>query len=175
MTEVWRSLDFRGFGNYDISNQGRIRKYGKASTRLMKLNQAPSGQTYICLTADGTSRTYSVAKLVLDAFRETRRSFTNNYVLHLDGDRANNHVDNLRWTSRGNAIRYHRSYIRESKLKDCTSRPVLETYNMRFYKSVLAAARAFAIPPIDVYNQCMHISAPQSELAYLNFEWAERE
>lgn len=175
MTEIWHSLDFMGHGNYDVSNQGRIRKHGKTSTRLMKVNQAPSGQTYICLTTNGVSRTRPVAKLVLDAFRMTRRSFTNNYVLHLDGDRANNHIDNLRWTSRGNAIRYHRSYIRESKSKDCTSRPVLETYNMRFYKSVLAAARELMIPPIDILNQCMHTPTPQSEFAYLNFEWAGRD
>lgn len=175
MTEVWRSLDFMGHGNYDVSNQGRVRKHGKTSTRLMKLRQTSSGPAYVGLSVNGVTDTHAVAKLVLDAFRETRRSFKNSYVLHLDGDRTNDHIDNLRWTTRGNAIRYHRSYIQESESKDCTSRPVLETYNMRFYKSVLAAAREFAIPPIDIYNQCMHIATPQSELAYLNFEWAGSE
>ena len=175
MTEVWRSLDFMGHGNYDVSNTGKVRTHNETPPRLMKLRRTASGHTSVKLTVNGMTDSYEVGKLVLDAFRATIRSFKNSYALHLDGDRTNNHIDNLRWTTRSNATRYHRSYIQESELKDCTSRPVLETYNMRFYKSVLAAAREFSIPPIDIYNQCVNVHTPHNEFAHLNFEWAGRE
>ena len=173
MTEVWFPLDFMGYDNYDVSNQGRVRKHNKTSTRLMMVRTTPAGHAYTRLTADGVQSTHSIAKLVLEAFRAPKLVDEANYILHLDGDRTNNHIDNLRWTTRGNAIRYHRSYIRESKSKYCTQRPLIEMSSRQLYKSVLEAARELAIPPIDIYNQCMNIYSPQSDFLELRFEWVD--
>lgn len=171
MIEVWFPLDFMGYDNYDVSNQGRVRKHTKTSTRLMKLRRTATGHTYVGLTADGEQKCYSVAKLVLETFRAPKKTSMHKYILHLDADRTNNCIDNLRWSTRNVSIRYYRSYIRESKLESCTSRPVIETKNRRLYKSVLEAAQELVIPPIDIYNQCTGVYSPESDFPNLKFSW----
>ena len=173
MIEVWYSLSFMGYDNYDVSNQGRVRKHNKTSTRLMMVRRTASGHAYTRLTANGVQSTHTVAKLVLEAFRSPKLEDEENYILHLDGDRTNNHIDNLRWTTRSNVIRYHRSYIRDSKTKECTQKPLMEMNSRHLYKSVLEAARELVIPPIDILNQCRNVYSPQSDFPHLNFEWVE--
>lgn len=173
MTEVWYPLDFMGYDNYDVSNTGKVRKHTKTSTRFMKLRRTASGHTFIGLTANGVQKAHTVAKLVLEAAGVPKKGYKTNYILHLDGDRTNNCLDNLRWVNKKTSTRYHRSYIRESKSKNCTTRPVIEMNDKRLYKSIMEAARTHGIPPIDIYNQCTGIYSTESEALEERFSWLE--
>ena len=171
MIEAWYSLSFMGYGNYDVSNTGQVRKHTQKCTRLMKLRRTASGHTFIGLTANGVQKSYTVAKLVLEATGTPKKSPMHKYILHLDGDRTNNRLDNLRWTNKKTSTRYRRSYILDGKTKAFTTRPVIEMNDKRLYKSIMDAARAHGIPPIDIYNQCSGIYGPECEALDERFSW----
>lgn len=173
MIEAWYPLDFMGYDNYDVSNTGKVRKHTQKRTRLMKPRRTASGHTFIGLTANGVQKAHTIAKLVLEATGTPKKGYKANYILHLDGDRTNNRLDNLRWANKKTSTRYRRSYIRESQLKDCTTRPVIEMNDKRLYKSIMDAARAYGIPPIDIYNQCLGVYSPESDFIDYNFEWVD--
>ena len=173
MIEVWLPLDFMGYDNYDVSNTGKVRKHTQKRTRLMALRTTVTGHMYVGLTADGVQKVYSVAKLVLEAFRAPQSSPQAHYVLHLDGDRTNNCVDNLRWATFKTSIRYRRSYILDCETKVCTTRPVIEMNEKRLYRCIMDAARAYGIPSIDIYNQCAGIYSAESEALDERFSWVE--
>lgn len=173
MVEVWYPLDFMGCDNYDVSNQGRVRKHNKTSTRLMTVRTTALGHAYVGLTANGVQKNHAVAKLVLEAVKAPKMGYKANYILHLDGDRTNNHRDNLRWANKKTSMRYRRSYIREGKTSACTTRPVIEMNEKRLYKSIMDAARTYGIPPIDIYNQCEDVYSPETEALDERFHWVD--
>lgn len=171
MIEAWYPLSFMGYDNYDVSNTGKVRKHTQTRTRLMKLRRTASGHTFIGLTANGVQKSHTVAKLVLEATGTPKKGYKADYILHLDGDRTNNRLDNLRWTNKKTSTRYRRSYIRDGKTKAFTTRPVLEMNDKRLYKSIMDAARAYGIPPIDIYNQCSGVYSPECEALDERFSW----
>ena len=173
MIERWYPLDFMGYDNYDVSNTGKVRKHTQTRTRQMAIRKTPSGHSYVGLTANGVQKNYTVAKLVLEATGAPKKGYKADYILHLDGDRTNNRLDNLRWTNKKTAIRYPRSYIRESQSKDCTTRPLIEMNSERLYKSIMDAAQIHGIPPIDILNQCRNIYSPECEALKERFSWVE--
>lgn len=171
MIEAWYPLSFMGYDNYDVSNTGKVRKHTQKRTRLMAIRRTPSGHSYVGLTANGVQKNYTVAKLVLDASGAPKKGYKADYILHLDGDRTNNCLDNLRWTNKKTSIRYRRSWAREGETKDCTTRPVIEMNSRNLHKSIMDAARFYGIPPIDILNQCSGIYSPECEALKERFSW----
>lgn len=106
--EIWR--DIVGYENlYQISNFGNIRRVEHSiqytrcgqvrhrilSEKLMKPSLTDSGYLSVALSKDGISKYHLVHRLVALAFipaDETRPQ-----VNHEDGNKQNNHVDNLEW------------------------------------------------------------------------------
>lgn len=93
MNEIWRSV-IGWEGLYEVSDQGRVRSL-RRDTRTMSPGRKGSGYLYVNLARGGARRTRHVHRLVLEAFVgpcpagcETR---------HLDGDPANNRLENLAW------------------------------------------------------------------------------
>lgn len=173
MIEVWYPLDFMGYDNYDVSNTGKVRKHTQRRTRLMAIRKTATGHSYVGLTSNGVQKVHTVAKLVLEASGAPKKGYKADYILHLDGDRTNNRLDNLRWVNKKTSTRYHRSCIREGKSKDCTDRPVIEMNDKHLYKSIMEAARDCGIPPIDIYNQCAGVYSAESEALDERFSWIE--
>lgn len=90
--EIWKEIE--GYaGLYEVSNWGNIRslKFGR------KLNPAvnSSGYKLISLSKEGKSKSFSVHRLVAEAFIPN----SNNYpcINHKDENKTNNHVGNLEW------------------------------------------------------------------------------
>lgn len=107
MDEVWREI--HEFPSYEVSNHGRIRN-GRTG-RILALRQNQQGITMINFSAEGVMYTRSVALLVAEAFLpEPPSLFTS--VINLDGDRTNNHANNLMWRPRWFAVQYHRQLKR---------------------------------------------------------------
>lgn len=175
MIEAWYSLDFMGYDNYDVSNTGKVRKHTQRRTRLMALRTTVTGHMYVGLTADGVQKSHSVAKLVLKATRTPQPIPQAHYILHLDGDRTNNCLENLRWATFKTSVRYRRSYILDCETKVCTTRPVIEMNDKVLYRSIMDAARDRGIPSIDIYNQCAGIYSQESEALDERFSWVEWE
>jgi NUMOD4 motif len=103
--EQWVPIDF--FPDYSVSDWGRVRT--DKTGRILSLNQNQYGVVNVGLMRDGLQQHRSVPLLVAKAFLP--------YVagpfdtpINLDGDRTNNHVENLVWRPRWFAIRYNQQF-----------------------------------------------------------------
>ncbi len=102
MTEIWRPIE--AFPGYSVSDHGRIR--ADKSGRILQLNLNQYGLVQVGLMREGVQYHRSVPLLVARAFLEPPFEPFDTPI-NLDGDRHNNHVDNLVWRPRWFAIRYN--------------------------------------------------------------------
>lgn len=103
MGEVWKDID--GYvGYYQVSSHGRVRslprtvngRFYKGRVRSTKLNNKKQ-YPKISLYVNGVSTYYKVHQLVARSFipnPENKRE-----VNHIDGNKLNNHIDNLEWVT----------------------------------------------------------------------------
>mgnify|MGYP002991328437 CR=1 FL=1 len=93
--QIWK--DIEGYkGHYQISNYGNVRSL-KKDAFLMKGGYL-KGYKIISLWKNGTGKMFRVHRLVAAAFIPNPENKP--CIDHIDGDRANNHADNLRWSTR---------------------------------------------------------------------------
>lgn len=97
MSMEWRQIP--KFDNYEISNEGEIRSWrakngrGRASfPTILAGTLAPNGYVFVFL---GRGIRRPIHRLVLEAFVGPCPEGME--CCHKDGNRANNHLDNLRW------------------------------------------------------------------------------
>lgn len=105
MEEIWN--DIEGFEGYQVSNLGRVRSIRMrtdAPTKPMWLSskvlkQYPDGKGYLMawLYKGGKRYTVKVHRLVANSFIPNPENKPQ--IDHIDGDKINNHVDNLRWVT----------------------------------------------------------------------------
>ena len=94
MNETWKQVI--GYDMYQVSNLGRIRN--KNTGKVLKPAYQPSGYTIVCLRKDGKNNTEPVRRIVMNAFNPIDNS--NKYdIIHIDNDKTNNTVDNLKWVT----------------------------------------------------------------------------
>lgn len=102
----WRSIpDFPG---YSVSHEGFVRN--DDHDRILKPTANQSGVAQVGLTRDKLQYKRGVALLVANAFLPPPISEPFNTPINLDGDRFNNHVDNLMWRPRWFAVKYHQQF-----------------------------------------------------------------
>lgn len=100
--EEWRQIDSKA--KYYISNRGRIKSYQGREARLLKPYTNQRGYLRVDIKA-GSRRTYLVHQLVALAFIPNDNPIEKDTVDHIDNDKTNNCVYNLRWLSRADNVR----------------------------------------------------------------------
>ena len=108
--EEWRSIS--EYMNYQVSNLGRIRNI--RAGKNLKLRTAPSGYLTISLYAESNLKTHHVHRLVATEFIDNPDNKTE--VDHIDHNRTNNCINNLRW-----ALRSENHMNRNKQQKPCSS------------------------------------------------------
>lgn len=111
ITEVWKDID--GFeGHYQVSNLGNVRSCDRVRKsrgdsvaplkgKLMKLKVNNKGYFEVHLRNNEINVYWNVHRMVAKAFISNPHNLP--VVNHKDGDKLNNRVDNLEWTTpRGN-------------------------------------------------------------------------
>ena len=92
-TEVWKQyLDTQ----YEVSNLGNVRN---KNTKVV-LSQEDTGNGYLCVGLQidkGVYKKTRVHRMVAMAFLEFQRTEERNEVDHINGNKSDNSVDNLRW------------------------------------------------------------------------------
>ncbi len=92
MTELWQPV--QGYeGLYEVSDQGRVRTV--ATGLIRKTPVGVRGYPTVDLKNKGHRKTFTVHTLVLTAFVGPRPHKME--CRHLDGDRENSNLSNLRW------------------------------------------------------------------------------
>lgn len=103
---VWK--DVVGYeGIYEVSKCGQVRtKEGKTTSnarykkrvwkqRILKQKVSKDDTCRVSLWRNGKERTWLVHRLIAKAF--IPKVEEKDYINHIDGNRLNNHVDNLEW------------------------------------------------------------------------------
>lgn len=95
MTQDNKNLGFLGFPMYDIDKNGRI--YSRFSNKYLKPNHC--GKYRQVTLYNGTKhKTFLLHRLVAEAFIPNPHNY--NTIDHIDYDKNNNCVSNLRWLSK---------------------------------------------------------------------------
>ena len=85
--------------------------FGQDVWVLMPQSKSGRGIGYwrISLTVSGGSKSFFVHRLMLQAFL---RPGTGNHCNHIDGDKNNNSIDNLEWTTPAENIRHYHDVLK---------------------------------------------------------------
>lgn len=122
--EIWLPIKDYG-GAYDVSSKGRIRSYKTATghPRILKLDRAHSYAT-IHLLKNKHVQTLMVHRIVAKTFIPNPMHLSQ--VDHIDGNRTNNSILNLRWVTgkQNNNFKLHRQRVRRASE---ISRPITLT------------------------------------------------
>lgn len=105
--ETWKKLEYinsprivgKIVGDYEISNYGKLRQVLTDNIRRnLKLNTSSDQRPRYSFVLDSGKRvTPFIHQLVAQTFIDNPEGLPN--VKHIDGNKANNYVGNLRWSS----------------------------------------------------------------------------
>ena len=96
MSEIWRNII--GYeDNYEVSSHGRVRNK-KTNQRILKQWINCGGYSMITLTKNKKKKHFSIHRLVALLFIKNQENKTT--VDHIDRNKLNNNVENLRWATR---------------------------------------------------------------------------
>lgn len=98
--EIWK--DIIGYeGHYQISNLGRVKSFkkNKSSGIVMKPYDNNRGYLLVDLMKNGVRERYLIHRLVAQYFIHNKEPEVNTIVNHIDGNKINNLISNLEWTT----------------------------------------------------------------------------
>lgn len=155
-----RWLQIEDFPNYSVSDRGRIRN--DKTGRLMSLARNPNGVLAVYLVREGYQHSRGVAKLVASHFlpHETEHYAT---PMHLDGDRENNHVENLMYRPRWYANMYHRQF--EKFRAPYVNHPIIEMTTGQTYEHSWHAATTLGLLENEIAKS-YHMFHGSNEIVY---------
>lgn len=99
--EIWKKVP--NFVGYEVSNLGRVRSYlwnrgpMKKTPKILKPGYNGGGYLFVRLCSKGTITNMLVHRIVLLAF--VGKPHKGQQCAHLNGDRKNNRLENLKWCS----------------------------------------------------------------------------
>ena len=107
-SEQWAAID--GYKNYQVSWWGRVRN--AKTGRILKGNLSSNGYPTVGLSKSGKLKTHRIHQLVAREWAtnpEQKRC-----VDHIDGDKANNNWENLRYATHSENLMNKRGYYNTS-------------------------------------------------------------
>lgn len=122
--EIWKRLHIDGLSDpYEVSNQGRLRSFKYHPEGIILQGSVVQGyKAFITRLDNGKSCTRYFHRLVAEAFLP-KPDEGYKFVIHLDYNKQNNQLDNLRWATKEEKERHQftgpnvrRGVITNSKL-----------------------------------------------------------
>ena len=115
--EIWK--DIIGYDQYQVSNYGRVKTTANKATRkerILKPLIHPKGYFRVALWKDNKSKFFFIHRLVAKYFISNPENKPT--INHIDGDKSNNHIDNLEWTT----YRENMNHAIENRISACGER-----------------------------------------------------
>lgn len=147
--EVWKPVHFHGISQsdkYEISNYGRVKKWvEKKNDWVIQKPSNVNGYAYFSFKTEESILnrkrvTKSLHRLVAEEF-VPKPSEEHDNVIHLDFNKWNNHINNLKWTTRKEMFSHSRKSPRtaaaiERRKGEITNSKLTETEVMRLKKKL---------------------------------------
>lgn len=131
------------FPGYSVNYLGEVRNDDTGGRLLvLTMNRSRNGLVQVGLMKDGTQYKRGVALLVANAFLDPPAIPTFDTPINLDGDRTNNHVENLMWRPRWFAIKYHSQFHQERR---GFADPIVDVDTGEIFHDSFAAAKKYGL------------------------------
>ena len=155
--------DIPGFPNYEIGDDTYIRN--KKTGRILKSSDNNSGYLTVNLYNDGHRTTKGIHRIVAESFIDGQKEGLE--VNHLDGNKHNNHRNNLEWVKhRENEIHAYKHGLKHGPNRKIVK--IKETGEV--FESINECARAIRGDDSNI-GRCL--LGKQSSYLGLTFEYAE--
>lgn len=140
--EYWRFVPGYEF-LYEVSSAGNIRNFRTGTIRKPALH--PTGYFLVDLWRFGSKKTFRVHRLVAMAFLENPGGRAQ--VNHIDGNKTNNHLENLEWATGSENTRH------AITIGHFSNKPLIDS-NGTLYESTQEAERKLGIDSSNISKVC---------------------
>lgn len=132
--------DIELFPGYMIGEQGCVCNYETGHSLAIMRNK--EGVHNVGMSRDNKQYKRAVNILVANSFLKPSKYEAFDTPINLDGDRSNNHVDNLMWRPRWFAVKYHQQFHRKHR---GFNTPIIETQSGERFENSWAAAIKYGL------------------------------
>jgi len=141
---MWK--DIRGYeGYYQVSDEGKVRRL-KSGGKTREVKNKDGLYYTVSLSKKCEKRTYAVHRLVAEMF--IPRPVWNVEVNHKDGNKHNNHVENLEWVTQRENLAHAENVLGKpmfgKKARSCKCLDAKTGKLIKEYASISEAARDVA-------------------------------
>ena len=133
--------DIKGYENYMITEDGRV--FSKNRNKYMALVKTTDGYWAIGLYMNSKLKSFKVHRLVADAF--IPNPLGRKEINHIDGNKKNNHVSNLEWSTRSENVKHSFDTGLRKPNNHRFNKKVLDTVTGRIYDRMKDAAKAIGV------------------------------
>lgn len=145
MEEHWEVIE--DFPLYLVSSYGQV--LNRETGRLLKQSANNRGILKVGMYKNGEQYTRSVKVLVADTYLEGKNELFDTPI-NLDGNQANNRLDNLMWRPRHFAWRYGHQFVEQSS-NDLRG-PIVDLKTGVWYHNMLEAAIMNGLLVYDIWK-----------------------
>lgn len=178
--EVWKDVpEFEGY--YVVSNLGRIiavertiiRKNGakqKITPHLVVLFPGGKGYLYYTFCKNGIKKTKLVHRVIASAFLDNPNNLQ--YVDHIDGNRYNNCVTNLKWASPSDN-RNNETTLKRFEQRYCINgKPVVCLKDNKLIKiyQFISQAKQDGFYPSKIKDVCEHLYSQHHGYQFMYYD-----
>ncbi len=136
--EIWREIPFTD-KKYEVSNYGRVKSYcyDTVNGRIVKPGSI-KGFYNVTLRVEGKKRSFLVHKLAAELFSPRQEDET--VVIHLDWNKQNNYIENLKWVTKEYSYKRMHSVLQETRRASgsMVTSSKLKTEDVEVLKGMLA-------------------------------------
>ena len=160
INEIWRTIT--GFVNYQVSNIGRVRNTNTG--RILKPSRNARGYDYVTLYQDKVLKQMRVHRLVALEFIENPDNKPS--VDHINGDKTNNCLSNIRWVNQSdngmnirkrykNSTSIYKGVYWYSRYKKWSAQIMLDRKNIHigYFHDEKDAARAYNKKALELFGK----------------------
>ncbi|AIA65113.1 HNH homing endonuclease [Enterococcus phage IME-EFm1] len=161
MEEIWK--DVKGYeGLYQVSNLGNFRKTNKCNATKLGYSIGKNGYKKVSLSNDKTRLTKYLHRLVAETFIPNPENKPT--VDHVNRDRLDNRVENLRWAT------YSEQRSNQTSGETRIYATEIATGNKTIFESQNDCARKLGLPQSNI-NRCL--KNRRKTLGGYTFEYAK--
>ena len=160
--EQWRTVS--GFPNYQVSNVGRVMNIKTGKVLKLKSN-ITTGYVSLKLSNQGILHDVYIHRLIAEAFLPVPDDPSIRCVDHIDRNRSNNALSNLRWVSHSyNQANRTKSLHKSSQYKGVRWRKDRNKWcakitkdgiehNLGYFENEIEAARAYNNKALELFGE----------------------